>query len=248
VALDVDTVDPFAIIDRIRQDVRTSDQLRSLSIPAEAVKNLMRLRELDSRIRVDVRSDEGHVTFINNIEVRTPYSDAKVANRVGGISGSVGCRKWAPCSTGIPGGRYRSRGRFATPADFPLHEGTPYRGLHVRRWGLGLSIVQGPFSVAPCSGTTSRGVCARAQTDDMYKRWATDLDDMLRPSRGRLPSIRKNLFTAVFVLDAASDGAMAVADTFAYFLQNQVRLRSAYSDGKVCESDCVWAWATGTGP
>ena len=82
-ALDVDTVDPFAIIDRIRQDVRTSDQLRSLSIPAEAVKNLMRLRELDSRIRVDVRSDEGHVTFINNIEVRTPYSDAKVANRVG---------------------------------------------------------------------------------------------------------------------------------------------------------------------
>jgi hypothetical protein len=31
----------------------------------------------------------------------------------------------------------RSRGRYATPADFPLHYGTPYRGLHVRRWGLG---------------------------------------------------------------------------------------------------------------
>jgi hypothetical protein len=27
--------------------------------------------------------------------------------------------------------------RFATPADFALHDGTPYRGLHVRRWGLG---------------------------------------------------------------------------------------------------------------
>jgi hypothetical protein len=25
----------------------------------------------------------------------------------------------------------RSRGRFATPADCPLHAGTPYRGLHV---------------------------------------------------------------------------------------------------------------------
>jgi hypothetical protein len=31
----------------------------------------------------------------------------------------------------------RSRGRFATPADFPRHDGTPYRGLRVRRWGLG---------------------------------------------------------------------------------------------------------------
>jgi hypothetical protein len=31
----------------------------------------------------------------------------------------------------------RSRGRFATPADFPRDDGTPYRKLHVRRWGLG---------------------------------------------------------------------------------------------------------------
>jgi hypothetical protein len=31
----------------------------------------------------------------------------------------------------------RSRGRYATPADFPLHDGTPYRGQRVRRWGLG---------------------------------------------------------------------------------------------------------------
>jgi hypothetical protein len=29
------------------------------------------------------------------------------------------------------------RGRFATPADFPLHDGTPHRGLRVRRWVLG---------------------------------------------------------------------------------------------------------------
>jgi hypothetical protein len=31
----------------------------------------------------------------------------------------------------------RSRGRFATPADFPLHDCSPGRGLRVRRWGLG---------------------------------------------------------------------------------------------------------------
>jgi hypothetical protein len=31
----------------------------------------------------------------------------------------------------------RSRGRYATPADFSRHGGTPYRGLRVRRWGLG---------------------------------------------------------------------------------------------------------------
>ena len=31
----------------------------------------------------------------------------------------------------------RSRGRYATPAEFPRHDGTPYRELRVRRWGLG---------------------------------------------------------------------------------------------------------------
>jgi hypothetical protein len=31
----------------------------------------------------------------------------------------------------------RSRGRYATPADFPGRDGTPYRGLRVRHWGLG---------------------------------------------------------------------------------------------------------------
>jgi hypothetical protein len=32
----------------------------------------------------------------------------------------------------------RSRGRFATPADIPLYDGSPYRGLHVRRRVSGL--------------------------------------------------------------------------------------------------------------
>jgi hypothetical protein len=50
------------------------------------------------------------------------YTDAKVTNR------DVRDFGW---------GRDRSRGDYATPADSPLHDGTPYRGLHVRRWGLG---------------------------------------------------------------------------------------------------------------
>jgi hypothetical protein len=54
-----------------------------------------------------------------------------------------------------------SRGRYATPADFPRHGGTPYRGLRVRRFAWGLSIVQGPFSVAPCPNPniTIRNFC-----------------------------------------------------------------------------------------
>jgi hypothetical protein len=31
----------------------------------------------------------------------------------------------------------RSRGRYATQTDSPRHDGTPHRGLRVRRWGLG---------------------------------------------------------------------------------------------------------------
>jgi hypothetical protein len=32
----------------------------------------------------------------------------------------------------------RSRGRYATPAGFPRHDGTPYWGLRIRQWGLGV--------------------------------------------------------------------------------------------------------------
>jgi hypothetical protein len=70
----------------------------------------------------------------------TCTSDAKVADRNGRDFG------WGD----------RSRGRYATPADFPRRGGTPHQGLHVRRWGLGLFIVQGPFSVAPCQTLESR--------------------------------------------------------------------------------------------
>jgi hypothetical protein len=75
------------------------------------------------------------------------YSDAKVANRDVRDSG------W----------ERSSRGRDAAPADSPLHDGTPYRRLRVRRWGL--SIVQGPFSVAPCPNpkVTIRNCCIAVQ-------------------------------------------------------------------------------------
>jgi hypothetical protein len=44
-----------------------------------------------------------------------------------------------------------SRGRFATPADFSLHDGSPYSHVHLRRESLGFfHIAQGPSSVAPC--------------------------------------------------------------------------------------------------
>jgi hypothetical protein len=46
---------------------------------------------------------------------------------------------------GVSGGRSLTGGRYATPADSPLHDGTPY---DVGVWYL--SIVQGSFSVAPC--------------------------------------------------------------------------------------------------
>jgi hypothetical protein len=45
----------------------------------------------------------------------------------------------------------RSRGRYATPAGFPRHECSSYRGLYTHPPKVrDLSIVQGPFSVDPC--------------------------------------------------------------------------------------------------
>jgi hypothetical protein len=39
---------------------------------------------------------------------------------------------------GVSGGRWAHAACFASPAGSPRHECSPYRGLRVRRWGLGL--------------------------------------------------------------------------------------------------------------
>jgi hypothetical protein len=44
----------------------------------------------------------------------------------------------------------RSRGRFATPAEFPRQGRSPYEDYTYTARVWDLSIVQGPFSVAPC--------------------------------------------------------------------------------------------------
>jgi hypothetical protein len=53
---------------------------------------------------------------------------------------------------GIPGGESLT-GRYATPADFLLHDGTPYRRLRVRRWGLGFVHRSRGHSLSPLCQT-----------------------------------------------------------------------------------------------
>jgi hypothetical protein len=45
---------------------------------------------------------------------------------------------------------------YTTPADFPPHKCSPYRGLRVRRGVWDFPIIQGPFSFAPCQTLTLR--------------------------------------------------------------------------------------------
>jgi hypothetical protein len=59
-----------------------------------------------------------HNCFPSALE-RATYSDGNVANR-------------NVCDFG-----WDISGRYATPADSPVHDGTPYRKLRVRRWGFG---------------------------------------------------------------------------------------------------------------
>jgi hypothetical protein len=68
---------------------------------------------------------------LRQVVVTTP-ADHQVGRR-----GSV--QRCKSCESRLKGFRVgdRSRGRFATPADFPLHDCNPYRGLRVRRWGMG---------------------------------------------------------------------------------------------------------------
>jgi hypothetical protein len=72
----------------------------------------------------------------------------------------------------------RSQGRFATPADFSLHGGSPCTGGYTYDVGVwALSIVQGPFSVAPCQTLALRSATF-ASLD------ATDLLPGLASSQG----------------------------------------------------------------
>jgi hypothetical protein len=97
----------------------------------------------------------------------------------------------------------RSWGRYATPADFPLQDGTPYRELHVRRWGLGFvhhsrtsfcRAVPNPnvnvrnFCIAcvTCSSTSATAAAEAATT------WVADRCTWaLRPSSASAPSCRR---------------------------------------------------------
>jgi hypothetical protein len=86
--------------------------------------DVMKRGDVDGSGRLDV--DE-FVALLRGVwqdqsieQVPPSCSDGQVANR-----------------NGRGFGRGRSRGRFATYADFPLHDGSPYSHAHVRREGLG---------------------------------------------------------------------------------------------------------------
>jgi hypothetical protein len=85
------------------------------------------------------------LTFIKLAQVRPPrliqprgnsssYRRNRVENRVEELSAYSDAKKIADQSlrVGFRVGN-RSRGCFATPADFPRHDCSPYPGLHVRR-------------------------------------------------------------------------------------------------------------------
>jgi hypothetical protein len=50
----------------------------------------------------------------------------------------------------------RSRGRFATPADFPPHDVARTEGYTYAAKVWAMCLVQGPFSVAPCQTLIDR--------------------------------------------------------------------------------------------
>jgi hypothetical protein len=79
-------------------------------------------------------------------------------------------------------------GRFATPADFPLHDGTPYRGLHVRRERLGFV----PRSMTilcravPNPNVTIRHLCVAVGAAEGEPRHAAGRRSVRAPAAGRL--------------------------------------------------------------
>jgi hypothetical protein len=67
--------------------------------------------------------------------------------------------KWRIVKSREISGEIAHGGLFATPADSPLHDGTPYRGLHVRPLGFGICPSFKGHSLSPCQTFELRNVC-----------------------------------------------------------------------------------------
>ena len=67
---------------------------------------------------------------------------------------------------GVSGGR--SRGRYATPADFPRHDCSPYSHVHVRCDSLGVVHRSSAFSVAPCQTLAIRNLCIAVGWESLH--------------------------------------------------------------------------------
>ncbi|KAK3256037.1 hypothetical protein CYMTET_34808, partial [Cymbomonas tetramitiformis] len=114
----------------VRREVRAADQLSALHLAPGTVRKAMTIKEGDSSVRIDIRSEE-HLTYVNNIE-----------------------------------------------------------------------------------------------EDAMYNRWPEEVTQLLRPRYpGRMPTVRKNLFNAVFFVDGASEGGLAVADVIITYVQQFIPVR-----------------------
>jgi energy-coupling factor transporter ATP-binding protein EcfA2 len=92
-------------------------------------------------------------TLQNNVLFSLPM-DRKKYQQVHSLTAT---EKVANPDVGDLGGRDRSRGRFATPADFPRHDCSPYSHVHVRRESVGCVHRSGGHSLSPpCQSLTIR--------------------------------------------------------------------------------------------
>ena len=105
-------------------------------------RNSLELHEQHAEL--ERAADRGDVAAIRRLAAagvcRVPHSDEKVAIRdVRGFGWEIAHAAGSP-----------------TPADFALHDGSPYRGDAYDNGVWDSSIVQGPFSIAPCQTLASR--------------------------------------------------------------------------------------------
>jgi hypothetical protein len=84
------------------------------------------------------------------------------------------------------GARDRSRGRFATPADFPLHDCSPYRGLHVRRTSLGFVPRSRTVFYRPVSNpnVTIRNFCFAVRHSTLSRPLASETAQVIERTPG----------------------------------------------------------------
>lgn len=231
--LDLSRIDLFSLIDKVSTEVRLSEALRSLALPAAAVRGILRLTEPpSSSVRLIWTGADTPSMNRALVPVFTSVKGKHKAPPQRAISSSLSSGPAAPSagatceSPGDESSRIRTGSDSSCAAVSIQGRKHPYRKPHKQTNPRKLrrghpSLISPPPQPPQCTHADAPTVWVNdIERDPDTSTWPTTLRALLQPRYpGRLPAVRRNVFNAIFILDvtASEVGGAPVSPSLASF-------------------------------